>query len=117
MNPTLTPPSFLESLDTDDKDVLGNDSNFPDAVILIGVGGGRYAAVNCTTDGPDPMTVALLVCFATEKEAEIWEAIYFDGEKVNKEFQEARDIALSKSNIYGLALQEAGVTKHIHWVK
>lgn len=117
MNPTLTPPSFIADLDTQDKDTLGNDPSFPDAVIMLSLGGGKYAAVNTTTPGPDPMTVGLLVCFATEKEAETWEAQYMTGDKVTKEFQEAREIAVSKSNIYGLALTEAARTVAIHWVR
>lgn len=110
-------PKFFDDLDTSDKDVLGNDPNFPDAVIMISLGGGKFAAVNVTTPGPDPMTVGCIACFASEKEAEIWEALYFTGEKVSKDFQEAREIALGKSNIHGLALQKGGISVHIHWVR
>ncbi len=102
---------------TKDIDLLGGDDSFPDAVIMIDLGGGRFGAVNATTTGPDPMTVGMLAVFATEKEAEIWEGIYFTGNKVNKTFQEAREIAVSKPNIYGLALQRNGNTAAIHWVR
>jgi len=115
--PILDQPSFIEDINTQDKDTLGNDPSFPDAVIMLSLGGGKYAAVNTTTPGPDPMTVGLLVCFANEKEAELWESAYMSGEKVSKEFQEARDIAVSKSNIYGLALTQAARTVAIHWVR
>jgi hypothetical protein len=112
-----TPPSFLDDLDTEDNTVLGNDPSFPDAVIMLSLGGNKFAAVNVTTIGPEPMTVGLLVCFATEQEAEIWEAQYMTGEHVNKEFQQARDIAVSKPNVYGLALQQGARTVSIHWVR
>lgn len=113
----LDAPKFFEDLDTSDKSELGNDPNFPDAVVMLSLGGGRYAAINMTTSGPDPMTVSFLVCFATDKEAEIWEQQYMTGEHVNKEFQEAREIAVSKPNIHGLALQVGGVSRHVHWVR
>jgi hypothetical protein len=113
----LNAPKFFDDLDTSDKDELGNDPNFPDAVIMIGLGGGKYCAINLTTSGPDPMTVNFLVCFATDKEAEIWESSHMTGEHVNKEFQEAREIAVSKSNIHGLALIVGGQARHIHWVR
>lgn len=97
---------------------MGGDSNFPDAVIMITLGGGKFAAVNVTTAGPDPMTVGALVCFATEKEVDIWEAKWkLTGTKINKSFQEAREIAISKPSIHGLALVENAETKHIHWVR
>jgi hypothetical protein len=102
---------------TDDKDRLGGDSSFPDAVIVIELGGGRYGAVNASTPAPDVMTVGLIACFATEKEAEIWEEKYFSGNKVSKTFEEAREIATSKPNIYGLALQRNANTAAIHWVR
>jgi len=110
-------PQFFEDMFTDDKDEIGNDPIFPDAVIMLSLGGGKYCAVNCTTTGPDPMTVGCLVCFANEKEAEIWEEKYMSGEKVNKEFQEARKIAIDKPNIAGLALQKNATTVNIHWVR
>ena len=117
MTQVIDRPKFFEDLDTSDKSELGNDPNFPDAVVMLSLGGGRYAAINMTTSGPDPMTVNFLVCFTTDKEAEIWEAAHMTGEHVNKEFQEAREIAVSKPNIHGLALQVGGVSRHVHWVR
>jgi len=110
-------PKFFDDLDTEDKDILGNDSNFPDAVIMLRRDDGKYCAVNVTTPEPDPMTVSALVCFATDKEAEFWEAKYMTGEHVNKSFQEARDLCISKNNIHALALQVNGETQHLHWVR
>lgn len=110
-------PEFFSDLFTDDKDELGNDSNFPDAVIMLFLGNDKYAAVNTVTTGPDPMTVNCLVCFASEKEVEVWEAKYMTGEQVTKSFQEARELAISKPTIHGLALQVNGETRHIHWVR
>jgi hypothetical protein len=103
---------------TDDNDELGGDDSFPDAVIMIELGSGRYAAVNATTKGPDPMTVGLLATFPTEEEADIWEKKYLlSGNRVNKSFQEAREIAIGKPAIHGLALQTAAHTVAIHWVR
>ena len=113
----LTMPKFFEDLKTSDENDLGNDPDFPDAVIMLSLGGGKFCAINATTTGPDPMTVNFLVCFATDKEADNWESVHMKGEHVNKEFQEARQIAVSKPNIYGLALIVSGQIKHIHWVR
>lgn len=111
-------PKFFDDLETDDKNELGNDPNFPDAVIMIDLGGNKFAAVNITTTGPDPMTVSGLVCFANDKEAELWESKWkLTGNRVSKSFQEARELAISKSNIHGLALQQNAETAHIHWVR
>jgi hypothetical protein len=104
--------------DTRDDDLLGGDDAFPDAVVMISLGGGKFAAVNATTTGPDPMTVGLLAVFASEKEAEKWEAVYnLTGERVTKTFQEARELAVSKPSIYGLGLQQEARTVAIHWVR
>lgn len=110
-------PSFMEYLNTENSNQLGNDDNFPDAVIMIELGG-KYAAVNLTTHGPDPMTVGALVCFATEKEAELWEQVFnLSGARVSKTFDEARALAISKPAVHALALQVAAQTRHIHWVR
>jgi hypothetical protein len=84
---------------------------------MLFLGNDKYAAVNTVTTGPDPMTVNCLVCFASEKEVEVWEAKYMTGEQVTKSFQEARELAISKPTIHGLALQVNGETRHIHWVR
>lgn len=113
-----TPPDFFQDIDTDDKDIIGNDSGFPDAVIMISMGGGKYGAVNATTPPPDSMQAGCLACFATDKEAELWEAKYkLNGTRVNKTFEEAREIAVSKPDVHGLALQVNANTAHIHWVR
>jgi len=113
-----TVPNFFDVFKTDDTEELGGDANFPDAVIMISLGGGKYAAVNVTTVGPDPMTVGCIACFASETEVDMWESQWkLTGERVTKEFQEAREIAVSKPNIYGLALQVGANTAHIHWVR
>lgn len=104
--------------DTRDDDLLGGDDSFPDAVVMISLGGGKFAAVNATTAGPDPMTVGLLTTFASEQEAEKWESVYgLTGERVTKSFQEAREIAAGKPSVYGLALQQDARTVAIHWVR
>lgn len=115
------PIELLDShtdLGTRDDDLLGGDDSFPAAVVMISLGGGKFAAVNATTTGPDPMTVGLLAVFATEKEAETWETAYdLSGEHVTKAFDEARDLAVSKPTIYGLGLQQEARTVAIHWVR
>lgn len=99
-------------------DVLGAPGDFPNALIMISLGGGKYAANNATTPGPDPMDVNILVVFTTEEEAEKWEAKWkLTGEHVSKNFEEARAIALSKSNVFGLGLQINANTAIIHWVR
>lgn len=105
-------------ISTQDNGALDNPGDFPDAVIMISLGAGKYAAVNATTSGPDPMDVNVLAVFANDTEAEIWENKWqLTGERVNKKFNEARDIAISKPSIYGLGLQVNANTATIHWVR
>ena len=114
----LLDPELLFDRDTKDNDELGGDDSFPDAVTLIDLGGNRFGAVNTTTVGPDPMTVGLLACFASDAEADKWETVFkLTGERVSKTFQEARDIAIGKPSIYGLGLQVDAQTRAIHWVR
>lgn len=120
-NQVIDRPSIIDAAPkffTDDNEEIGNDNSFPAAVVMINLGGGKYAAINLTTSDPvDPMTVNFLVCFATEDEASLWEIAHFTGDKVTKEFQEARDIAVSKENIHGLALMQNSTAVNIHWVR
>jgi len=103
---------------TQDDEMLDIPSDFPDAVIMISLGGNMYAGVNSATTGQDTMEVNLLAVFANDKEAEIWENQWqLTGERVTKEFHEARDIAISKPNVHGLGLQVNGNTSVIHWVR
>jgi hypothetical protein len=105
-------------IDSQDSDMLDTPGDFPDAVIMISLGAGKYAAVNATTAGPDPMEVNIIAVFANDNEAEIWEQKWkLTGERVNKKFNEARDIAVSKPNVYGLGLQVNANTATIHWVR
>jgi hypothetical protein len=117
---TITPPSFLEDLKVGDENSLFDDSGFPHAVIVLALGNARYAAVNATTSGPDPMTVGLIACFKTEEDCTAFEYRYnLTGDPESKTFPEARDIALAKAdqNIYGLGLQGQNGTEIIHWVR
>jgi hypothetical protein len=103
---------------TRDDDILGGDDSFPSAVVMISLGGGKYAAVNTTTTGPDPMTVGLIAVFPSEEEAEFWgETFGLKGDLVTKSFEEAREIAVSKPTIHGLGLQYQARTVTIHWVR
>ena len=103
---------------TQDNDVLDTPGDFPDAVIMISLGAGKYAGVNATTNGPEPMEVNVLVVFANDNEAEIWENKWgLTGERINKKFNEARDVAIAKPNVYGLGLQVNANTAAIHWVR
>lgn len=103
---------------TQDNDTLDTPGNFPDAVTMISLGGGRYAAVNTTTTGVDTMEVNLLVVFANDKEADIWEQKWqLTGERVSKKFNEARNIAIKNPTIHGLGLQVNANTAVIHWVR
>jgi hypothetical protein len=115
MGPNLIMDTILDKqLD----EILVNDSGFPDSIMMIGLGNGKYAAINATTPPPDPMTVGLLAVFASEEEISKFNAIYdLGGDNVTKKFEEAREIALSKTAIHGLALQENGKTIMIHWVR
>jgi hypothetical protein len=104
--------------ETRDDDLLDGDDSFPDSLVMISLGGGKFAAVNVTTSGPDPVTVGLLAVFASEKEAEKWETVYgLTGKRVTKTFTEARELAVSKPSIYGLGLQQEASTVAIHWVR
>jgi len=105
-------------IDTKDQELLAIQNNFPEDLILISLGNNRYAAVNSTTPGSDPMVANLIAVFANKEQAEIWEKIWnLSGEHVDKKFSEAREIACSKPNIWGLGLQVNGQTHDIHWIK
>lgn len=115
----MSPVIDIEKLiGTEDNELLDTPSDFPDAVIMISLGNGKYAAVNATTPAPDPMDVNIIAVFANENEAEIWEQKWgLTGERVNKKFNEARDIAVSKPSVFGLGLQVNANTVAIHWVR
>ena len=119
---TIQPPSFLEDLNLEEgvDESLSDDSGFPHGLILLSLGAGRYAAVNATTSGPDPMTVGLIACFRNADDATAFEYRYnLTGEQETKTFPEAREIALAKGdqNIYGLGLQSQNGTEIIHCVR
>ena len=92
---------------------------FPQEVFLIEVEPTKYACVNATTNGPDPMTVGLIAIFDSEAEIDIFENRFpnVKGEKIKRTFQEARQIAIEKLTVYGLGLQTNAQTLHIHWVR
>lgn len=118
MSITLDKPGIIIDDFIDDDNQLGGADDFPDAVVMIHLGNEKYAAVNTTTSGPDPMTVNLLATFMDTSAAEKWgEAQNLTGEYVDKKFEEARNLAISKPSISGLGLQVNGVTSKIHWVR
>ncbi|MBS1722716.1 MAG: hypothetical protein JSS66_06875 [Armatimonadetes bacterium] len=108
----------------EDQDEFGIPGGWPDSLILLSLGGGKYAGVGATTTGPDPMEVMLIAVFPSEKEAELYEEIWdMTGDKVTKTFEEARQIAVSKdglngrTKVHGMGLQEQGNTVLIQWVR
>jgi hypothetical protein len=103
---------------TEADDLLKSFDEFPEEVYMISLGNSYYAAVNATTPPPDPMTVGLLAVFASEEEiTKFTDAYGLSGYNVKKKFEEAREIAVNKPKIHGLALQENASTKKIHWVR
>ena len=105
----------IEKPDTESS--LKLDNSFPESVIMIHLGAGRYAAYHFTTQGSDPMEVDCLVCFKSSDQASFWEAAYGKGEQVTKTFDEAREIDINKPKIHGLALIEDLKVFDIHFVR
>jgi hypothetical protein len=115
MNPVLELENLMQTENTLEME---NPSDFPDAVLMISLGSDKYAAINTTTPGADPMEVNLLVVFPNDEEADVWEKTWkLTGTRVSKKFNEARDIAVSKPNVAGLGLQINARTASIHWVR
>jgi hypothetical protein len=117
MHTTIDPlEKLLEGTGT--EDVL-DDLGFPESLILIHLGAERYAAVNVT---PDPQrepgwTINALAAFIDMEEATIFEMKHkLKGERINKTFREAREIAVSKENIQAIAIQRNGTTFQLHYV-
>lgn len=120
MSPTLS-PTFIADIATEQGvDVVGVDG-FPEDVFMVKYGD-KYAAVNATTKGPDPITVNALCVMATDRQAQLYMDTYMDqvpvgGKIISVKFEEAREIAMSKRpNVKALSLWENGGTKHLHWV-
>lgn len=104
---------------TDDSDIF-DGYEFPENLILIRVGEDAYACINTT---PDPIAdatfnVNAIVAFLDEEEATIYKAKWkMSGTNVNKTFQEARKIAISKETIQAIAVQRNGTTFQLHYVR
>ena len=113
--------SVLENPTTEVQDLLRNMDGFPDSLILISLGNGKFAGIDATTPetpGSTAMNVKLIAVFATEDEVKKWENVWhLTGQNVTKTIDEACDIAISKEGVYGLGLQVDANTAQIRWVR
>ena len=100
-----------------EQDMLGAFGNFPDNLLLISMGGDKYAANNATL--PDGQSVNGLACFPTPDDAITYSGLLqgLDGEFVKKTFAEAREIAQSKPVLDALFLFVDGKIVEVHFVR
>lgn len=91
---------------------------FADTLYVVSLGEGKYLAVNATTVGPDPMQFNALCVFEKPMDVAISLDVFnMKGEQQLKTLEECVEIVKSKDNLQGLALQELGKTKLVHWLK
>ena len=103
-------------VETNDEGLPVQFHKFPKELILIFLGGSKYAANNGTT--PEGVDVNGLATFMNSEEALIYqEKCGLTGDLVRKTFAEARDIALSKTNIQALFLMIGTSIADIHYVR
>lgn len=100
-----------------EEDLLGGFGGFPDSVSLISVGEGRYAANNATL--PDGQVVDGLACFPSADDAVSYMGLLagLTGDIVQKTFEEARQIAISKPKLNCLLLFQDGRIIDVHFVR
>ncbi len=113
MSSTIDSPLGL----TLDEGLLGGFGGFPDSLFLISVGNGKYAANNATlTDGE---AINGLACFPSPDDATTYMGLLagLNGEIVQKSFEEAREIALSKPVLHAMFLFVDGRIVEVHWVR
>lgn len=103
---------------TIEREKLGGFGAFPENILLISIGGGKYAC-NCGHSIPDKMPVDGLACFPTQEDATIYMSLPagLSGETVPKTFNEAREIAKSKPHLNCLMLFVEGKIRALHWLK
>lgn len=103
---------------TFEEEMLGGFGGFPDSLFLIDVGGGKYACNNVTPLGEEK-PINGLACFPDPDEATSYMGLLagLSGDIVQKSFEEAREIALSKPILNSLVLFVATKIVEIHWVR
>ena len=101
-----------------EEELLGGFGGFPDKVYLISVGGDKYACNNASLPGEEG-AINGLACFPDPDEATSYMGMLagLSGEIVQKSFEEAREIALSKPILNCLVLFVATKIVEIHWVR
>ena len=90
---------------------------FPNALYLISVGSGKYAANNATL--PDGQNLNGLAAFPDADEATTYMSLLagLNGDIVSKSFEEAREIAKSKPVLSCIFLFVAGKIVDVHYVR
>lgn len=116
----LIRPPVLDTVEDGELAYTGN--GIPDNVVLIALGGGRYAANGARTiDKFDPTNekdVKVIVCFKNEEQAKIWENIWnLSGTYEPMALDKAREICVSKPYIHGLSYVVDGRSLEILWVR
>lgn len=102
---------MIETVDrpvTDETiDIVGFDE-FPESLFMVRLGEtDKYGALGVTTTGPEKLNAQLLATFRKEDHAKSFIDKYGVGDTaVEKTFDEAREIAVSKHYVHGLALVE-----------
>jgi hypothetical protein len=100
-----------------EDDLLGAFGNFPDSLLLIALGNGKYAANQADT--PDGQKINGLACFPNVEEAISYtnDLKGLNGEFERKSFAEAREIAQSKPILHAMFLFVEQKIVEIHFVR
>lgn len=101
-----------------EEEMLGGFGGFPDSLFLISVGGDKYACNNVTPMGEEK-PINGLACFPDPDEATSYMGLLagLSGDIVQKSFDEARQIAISKPVLNCMLLFVGTRIVEIHWVR
>lgn len=100
-----------------DEELLGGYGGFPEQLFLISAGDDKYAANNVTL--PDGQSINGLATFPSRDDASVYQGMLagLSGEIVEKTFEEARQIAISKPILSCLLLFHDNHIVDLCWVR
>ncbi len=100
-----------------EEELLEGFGGFPDSLILISVGGDKYACNHAIL--PDGQAINGLACFPSADDATTYMGLLagLSGDMVKKSFEEARQIAIGKPVLSALFLFIDGHILDVHYIR